>query len=110
MLYYLEGVIMTVETILNDKQLTAVVDGRIDTLTAPDLEKKLLAAIEGVDSLLVDFSGVPYISSAGFRSLLAVKKAMIANNNDNMKLINVSDAIIDIFEETGFIDIFDIEK
>ncbi len=101
---------MTVETILNDKQLTAVVDGRIDTLTAPDLEKKLLAAIEGVDSLLVDFSGVPYISSAGFRSLLAVKKAMIANNNDNMKLINVSDAIIDIFEETGFIDIFDIEK
>ena len=110
MLYYLEGVIMTVETILNDKQLTAVVDGRIDTLTAPDLEKKLLAAIEDVDSLLVDFSGVPYISSAGFRSLLAVKKAMIANNNDNMKLINVSDAIIDIFEETGFIDIFDIEK
>lgn len=110
MLYYLEGVIMTVETILNDKQLTAVVYGRIDTLTAPDLEKKLLAAIEGVDSLLVDFSGVPYISSAGFRSLLAVKKAMIANNNDNMKLINVSDAIIDIFEETGFIDIFDIEK
>lgn len=110
MLYYPEGVIMTVETILNDKQLTAVVDGRIDTLTAPDLEKKLLAAIEGVDSLLVDFSGVPYISSAGFRSLLAVKKAMIANNNDNMKLINVSDAIIDIFEETGFIDIFDIEK
>ena len=110
MLYYLEGVIMTVETILNDKQLTAKVDGRIDTLTAPDLEKQLLAAIEGVDSLLVDFSGVPYISSAGFRSLLAVKKAMIANNNDNMKLINVSDAIIDIFEETGFIDIFDIEK
>ena len=101
---------MTVETILNDKQLTAVVEGRIDTLTAPDLEKKLLAAIEGVDSLLVDFSAVPYISSAGFRSLLAVKKAMIANNNDNMKLINVSDAINDIFEETGFIDIFDIEK
>ncbi|MBR1563279.1 MAG: STAS domain-containing protein [Ruminococcus sp.] len=101
---------MTVETILNDKQLTAVVEGRIDTLTAPDLEKKLLAAIEGVDSLLVDFSAVPYISSAGFRSLLAVKKAMIANNNDKMKLINVSDAINDIFEETGFIDIFDIEK
>ncbi len=110
MLYYLEGVIMTVETILNDKQLTAKVDGRIDTLTAPDLEKQLLAAIGGVEALIIDFSGVPYISSAGFRSLLVVKKKMIANNNDNMKLINVSDNIVEIFEETGFIDIFDIEK
>ena len=100
---------MKVENIINGTELTAKVEGRIDTLTAPELEKQVLDALDGIESVTVDFEGVPYISSAGFRALLVIKKAMIAKNCDNMKLVNVSDALTEIFEETGFINLFDIE-
>ena len=101
---------MTVKKIMNGSELTAGIEGRIDTLTAPELEKQLLDGIDSVESLLIDFSDVAYISSAGFRALLAIKKAMLRNNNDKMKIVNVSTLIHEIFEETGFIDIFDIER
>ena len=78
-------------------------DGRLDTTTAPELEKAINAEGAELKSLVLDFKGVDYISSAGLRVLLTAQKKM--NVQGSMELINVSEAVMDIFEMTGFADI-----
>ena len=77
--------------------------GRLDTTTAPELEKAINDEGEALKSLTLDFGGVDYISSAGLRVLLTAQKKM--NVQGSMELNNVSDAVMDIFEMTGFADI-----
>ena len=82
-------------------------DGRLDTTTAPELEKAINAEGEALKNLVLDFKGVDYISSAGLRVLLTAQKKM--NAQGHMELTNVSEAVMDIFEMTGFADILEIK-
>ena len=88
-------------------ELTIILEGRLDTTTAPLLENELKEVIEGKTSLVMDFSKLEYISSAGLRVLLSTQKIM--NKQGAMKIINVCPAVLDIFEVTGFSDILTIE-
>ena len=82
-------------------------EGRLDTTTAPQLEKELKDDIDGVSELSFDFSKLEYISSAGLRVILSAQKIM--NKQGHMVIRNVNDDIMEIFEVTGFSDILDIE-
>ena len=97
---------MTVNKNLKADALSVTVDGRIDTTTAPELEKEIKDSLDGVKSLVLDFEKVEYISSAGLRVLLSTQKIM--NKQGEMKLINVNSDIMEIFEVTGFSDILTI--
>lgn len=82
-------------------------EGRLDTVTSPVLESELNALWDEINSLTLDFAGVDYISSAGLRVLLLAKKRM--DLKGEMKLINVCETIMEIFEVTGFSEILTIE-
>ncbi len=82
-------------------------EGRLDTVTAPELEKELKDSIDGVSELELELSALDYISSAGLRVLLAAQKIM--NKQGKMKVSNVNATIMEIFEVTGFSDILAIE-
>ena len=82
-------------------------EGRLDTITAPELEKELKESLDGVTELTLDFAGLDYISSAGLRVLLSAQKIM--SRQGEMKLSHVNDTIMEIFDVTGFTDILTIE-
>ena len=94
------------KTLENGKALFAL-EGRLDTTTAPELEKELRDSIDGVSALTLDFTDLEYISSAGLRVLLAVQKIM--NKKGEMKVSHVNETIMEIFEVTGFSDILSID-
>lgn len=86
--------------------LTISLEGRLDTTTAPELEKLLKGSLDGVSELTLDMEKLEYISSAGLRVLLSAQKRM--NRQGEMLLIHVGPAIMDIFEVTGFSEILTI--
>ncbi len=98
---------MTVNKKINNNALVAEIEGRIDTTTAPQLEAELKESCMEVESVVLDFANVAYISSAGLRVLLSVQKIM--SKKEGMKLIHVSEDIMEIFEVTGFNEILTIE-
>lgn len=98
---------MKIEKILNDKALTVKLEGRLDTTTSPELESDLKNSLDGITDLVFDFENLEYISSAGLRVLLATQKIM--NKQGTMKVMNVCETIMEIFEVTGFSDILTIE-
>ena len=98
---------MTIEKILNGTELTVTIAGRLDTTTAPELEATLKESFEGVEKLVLDFSSLEYLSSAGLRVLLASQKVM--NKQGEMIVRNVNETISEIFEVTGFSDVLTIE-
>lgn len=99
---------MNIDVNKEGSSVTLKVEGRIDTVTAPELEKCLNENFEGAESLVFDFGSLSYISSAGLRVLLIAQKR--ANSEDcAMKIINVNDDINEIFEVTGFSSILTIE-
>ena len=83
-------------------------EGRLDTVTAPELETELEASLAGVKKLVLDFKDVTYVSSAGLRVILKAQKAMAAKGG--MTLKNVNETIMEIFEVTGFADILTVEN
>ncbi len=83
------------------------IEGRIDTITAPELEKKIAALSPEVTDLILDMKEVVYISSAGLRVLLSAQKKM--SRVGSMKLSGVCSAVMEVFEMTGFADILVIE-
>ena len=98
---------MTINKQQNGSTLTIAVQGRLDTTTAPDLEKEIKSSLEGVTELILDFEKLDYISSAGLRVLLSAQKQM--SKQGSMKVTNVSDLVMEVFEVTGFTDILTIE-
>lgn len=98
---------MTINKIPEGEKLTFAISGRLGTNSSPKLEAELRQSVGGVTELVFDFSGVEYISSAGLRVLLAAQKVM--NRQGSMKLIGVSDEVMEVFEITGFADILTIE-
>ena len=98
---------MTIKKNLNGTELNVKVVGRLDTTTAPDLEKEIMDSVEGVTKLVLDFEALEYLSSAGLRVLLQAQKTM--NKQGEMVVRNVNETIAEIFEVTGFSDVLTIE-
>lgn len=98
---------MTINKISDGEKLTLAIAGRLDTNSSPKLEAELRQSVDGVTELFFDFSEAEYISSAGLRVLLAAQKVM--NRQGSMKLIGVSDEVMEVFEITGFADMLTIE-
>ena len=86
--------------------LNVALIGRLDTITAPSLDKELKDSLNGITTLAFDFSKLEYISSAGLRVLLSAQKLM--NKQGSMTISSVNDDIMEIFEITGFSDILTI--
>ena len=92
----------------NEKELTLSIEGRIDTITSQDLEKEINEEFGNFDSLIIDFTDIEYISSAGLRVLIATKKKL---DPDNIPFVikNVDDSVNEIFRMSGFDKILNIE-
>ncbi|MCR5657431.1 MAG: STAS domain-containing protein [Butyrivibrio sp.] len=98
---------LNIEKKENGNEVTLVLDGRLDTTTAPSLEEEVKAVVGGAKKLVFDLKELQYISSAGLRVLLSAQKTM--NKQGSMLVKNVSDDVNEIFEVTGFSDILTIE-
>ena len=93
------------KTVENEKACFQL-EGRLDTITSPELEKELVDSLDNVKELVLDFEALDYLSSAGLL-LLSTQKRM--SRQGSMKLVHVNDTIMEIFEVTGFTDILTIE-
>ena len=91
----------------NGNSLKVQLSGRLDTTTAPELEKALSTQLEGIEALTLDFEELAYISSAGLRVLLALQKTM--NKQGRMVVTHVNENIMEVFDVTGFVDVLTIE-
>ena len=98
---------MTIGIAKESESLTMKLGGRLDTTTAPELEKAFEENMDVSKDLILDMKELEYISSAGLRVLLAAQKKM--NQAGKMKLTGVSDEVMEGFEITGFSDILTIE-
>ena len=98
---------LNIKKSIEDGSAAFALEGRLDTVTAPELETALKESLDGVKKLTLDFAELEYISSAGLRVLLAAQKTM--SKQGEMKLINVGETIMEIFEVTGFSNIQAIE-
>jgi anti-sigma B factor antagonist len=98
--------IMVINQNAEGTKLTLAIEGRIDTKTAPELEKIIHTSLEGVTELVFDLAETVYISSAGLRVLLIAQKQM--NKQGEMKVAHVNADLMEIFEVTGFTEILTI--
>ena len=98
---------MTITKNQNGTDLELSLEGRLDTMTAPELEAELKNSMDGIESLTLDFSKLDYISSAGLRVILSAHKAM--SSKGGMTVTNVNEIVREVFDVTGFVDILNIE-
>ena len=98
---------MTIEIKKNAEATTIEIVGRLDTITAPSLDKTISEDLADTKNLILDVKSLEYISSAGLRVLLSAQKRM--QKIGSMKLINVCEDLMEVFEMTGFADILSIE-
>ena len=92
---------------IENQKAVLTLKGKLDTTTAPELDKTINEIISDIKELVFDFADLQYISSAGLRVLLSAQKAM--NARGEMKLKNVGETVMEIFDVTGFSDILTIE-
>ena len=98
---------MTIEIKKNADETIIEIVGRLDTTTAPALDKTINDDIKEAKNLVLDFKALEYISSAGLRVLLGAQKKM--QKIGSMRLVNVREEVMEVFEMTGFSDILTIE-
>ena len=98
---------MTIKIKKNKKEVIIKIAGRLDTTTAPALDKTINEDIKDAVNIVLDLKGLEYISSAGLRVLLSAQKKM--QKIGSMKLKNVCEEVMEVFEMTGFSDILTIE-
>lgn len=96
---------MKIDLTKNNRTLTVALDGRLDTTTAPELDKLLGENCADAEMLVLDCEKLVYTSSAGLRVLLSAQKKM----KGAMKLVHVCELVMEVFEMTGFADILTIE-
>ena len=96
---------MTVSSEQNGTTLTLLVEGSIDTLTAPELTAEVEKIPDGIEELVFDFGKVNYISSAGLRSLVFAYKKM----DGNLKIVHVNEILMEVFEVTGLTETLNIQ-
>ena len=98
---------MTIEIKKKAEETIIEIVGRLDTITAPALDKTISEDIDPAANLILDVKGMEYISSAGLRVLLSAQKKM--QKSGSMKLVGVCQSVMEVFEMTGFADILVIE-
>lgn len=98
---------MTINKQIEGQEAVVALEGRLDTVTAPDLEKELQEILPNITKLVFDFANLEYLSSAGLRVLLNTQK--IISKVGKMIVKNVNDTIMDVFDMTGFSSILTIE-
>ena len=98
---------MNINKVLEGTKLELEITGRLDTITAPELDAEIKQSIDDINCLVLNFKGVEYISSAGLRVLLATQKSM--GKKGKMIVKEVNDTVMEIFNITGFVDILTIE-
>ena len=98
---------MTINKQQNGGSLVIKLEGRLDTMTAPALEKEVKGSLDGVTELTFDFEKLDYVSSAGLRILLSAYKAMLGRGT--MRIVNLNDIIREVFNVTGFADVLQID-
>ena len=98
---------MTVTTNTEGTKLTVALEGKLGTTSAPELEKALKNNIDGITELVFDFAKLEYMASAGLRVLLSSSKIM--KKQGSMKIINVTEPVMEVFTFTGLADVMDIE-
>ena len=89
----------------NEDVLNISLDGRLDTITAPELEEFLKSNLAGVTSVIIDCEKLEYVSSAGLRVLLALNKKI----KNCLSLVNVQELVMEVLEVTGFVNILEIK-
>ncbi len=99
---------MKVTKRLENRKLTVAVEGRLDTLTAPELEKELSTALEGVGDLVFDLADLAYISSAGLRVLVGATQTM-DDRDGGMAVVNANRDVRNIFDITGLTEALGVE-
>ena len=98
---------MNIKKTQNGNKLTVALEGRLDTVSSPELEADLKGSLDGITDLEFDISALEYISSAGLRVLLSTQKIM--NKQGDMCITGTNEAIMEIFDVTGFVDILNIK-
>lgn len=98
---------MNIKKTQNGNKLTVALEGRLDTVSSPELEADLKNSLDGITDLVFDISELEYISSAGLRVLLSTQKIM--NKQGEMSITGANEAIMEIFDVTGFVDILNIK-
>ena len=98
---------LSIKKTITDKSAVFALAGRLDTVTAPDLEQAFKESLTGITDLTLDFENLEYISSAGLRVLLSAYRTM--NAKGGMKLTNINEIVREVLEVTGFADILTIE-
>ncbi len=98
---------MTIEKKFENEKVVLTISGRLDTQTAPELEKELDTGLESCKELILDITNLEYISSAGLRVILKAQKLM--NTKGEMKITGACESVMEVFEITGFLDILTIE-
>ena len=102
-----ETIMLDIKKTLENGNATFVLEGRLDTVTAPQLEDALKESLDSAQTLTMDFEKLGYISSAGLRVLLITQKKMGAKGG--MTLVHVNDTVREILEVTGFSEILTIQ-
>ena len=100
---------MTVNEIKSEDHITLEIEGRVDTTTAPDLQKAVLTAFQKTKNLILQFEKVEYISSAGLRVILGASQKMDEVDGGEMVIRNVTKPVQEVFKVTGFNKAFSIE-
>ncbi len=98
---------MTINKNQNQNALTIALEGRLDTMTPPELEKTFKESLDRADTLTMDLSKLDYVSSAGLRVLLSAHKKM--SQKGGMKVTHLNEIVQEVFNVTGFSDILTIE-
>ena len=98
---------MNINKVLEGTKLELEITGRLDTITAPELDAEIKQNMDDIECLVLNFKGVEYISSAGLRVLLATQKSM--GKKGKMIVKEVNDTVMEVFNITGFVDILTIE-
>lgn len=98
---------MNISKKLNGDRLDVVLEGRLDTLTAPDLEAELKPDLDSIKELVIDVKNLEYISSAGLRTLLMAKRAL--HNKGTVKIFGANEIVKEVFSVTGFDSLLDVE-
>ena len=98
---------MKINKTQNGTTLNIALEGRLDTMTSPELEAELRTSVNGIKKLVMDLEKLDYISSAGLRVLLTAHKTM--SGKGGMRLIHINEVVQEVFEVTGFSDILTIE-
>lgn len=97
---------MKLNTTYHERVCTIAIEGSIDTLTAPELEREINTAGQDCDKMILDMTGVDYISSAGLRVVVGANHAM---GKENLTLKGLSTNVYEIFRMTGFTKYMNIE-